>query len=283
MRPTSTPSGSFLFLAPVPLVELSNSGGDYALIYFLLLWVGCRAFFSPLIILITSSKGRGMKGVYLWNPLWFIRYFLKCVEYWIRTIGAHLQANWGAGEGKQGWQVDNGKILRHLEGRGYFLPNKDARNDQNTELNAMKPKNSLILCVNTSKEPWMEIIQAGGALQGTCRRCSTSRPSVDPKFQLLQRPWDLWPTGNIPLSLSLPPGTVSLSLSQQRHPTDDVPVPSQVFGDGELITTGSLSLSCIPGPKNIPAKMVPMETMELQSFIAHISDKVVVECFPYLF
>lgn len=235
-----------------------------------------------------------MKGVYLWNPLWFVRYFLKCVEYWIRTIGAHLQANWGAGEGKQGWQVDNCKILCHLEGRGYFLPNKDARNDLNTELSAMKPKNSPILYVNTSKEAWMEIIQAGGALQGTCRRCSTSRPSVDPKFQLLQRPWDLWPTGSTPLSLSLPPGTVSLSLSlppgavslslsQQMHATDDVPAPWQVFGDGELITTSSLSLSCIPGPENIPAKMVPMETMELQSFIAHISDKVVVECFPYLF
>lgn len=42
----------------------------------------------------------------------------------------------------------------------------------------------------------------------------------------------------------------------------------------ELRNSFPRQLSCSPEPKNIPAKMVPRETVELQSFTAHISDKV---------
>lgn len=124
MRPTSTPSSSFLFLAPVPLVELSNLGGDYALIYSLLLWVGLRSLLFPTLHSHHFFKRRwDERGVFMESFVFYYRFFKNVwntgSDPWMHTF---RQIEEQEKENKAG-KVDNCKILQHLEGRGYFLPN----------------------------------------------------------------------------------------------------------------------------------------------------------------
>lgn len=193
------------------------------------------------------QKEVGMKGVYLWNPLWFIIYFLKTCEMLDQihrcTPAGKLRSR------RRKRRLASGELQDFTASRGQgllFHPIKMQEMTKTLSWIQWNIKTSLILYVNTSKVAWMEVIQAGGALQGTCRRCSTPRPQADPKFQLLQCPWTLWPTGNIPLLLSPPPA-----------PQRCCPCSITGFWGWGIDSTGSLSLSCTPEPKNVPGMWRP--------------------------
>lgn len=145
-------------------------------------------------------------------------------------------------------RLENGQLkdLQHLQGRGCFLPNKDARNDQNAELDALEHKKLTDFICEYIKRC------VDGSYPGWGRRCSISMQI--PNFSTVihrQLPFAAVPTTCTPQLLSL----LHHSCLELRNS-----FPRQ--------------LSCSPEPKNIPAKMVPRETVELQSFTAHISDKV---------
>lgn len=186
------------------------------------------------------------------------------MQYWIRFIGAHLQANWGAGEGKGGWQVDNCKVSQHLEGRGCFLLNKDARSDQNTELNAMEHKNLTdFICEYTKRG-----LDGGDPGWGCCPRDLQEMLNLQAtlKSQISAPPMPMSTVTHCSSPfISLPTTCTPQMMSLLHH---------RCLGMGNwfpLLPTRA---------QEHPSKM---ETMELQGFTAHIPDKVLASCFPYLF
>lgn len=234
MRPTSTPPSSFLHLVLVPLVEYSNSGWDYALIYFLLLWDGCRAFFFPtLLTLITFSKGGGMKEIYLWQSfvIHFIFFRMCCILDQIhgctptdKIRNKRSQTMLASGQQPHFTAVE-GRVVFFFAWHIHKWYNSDARNIENTKQNATRPKPlTEFICENFKRDSDEDYPDWGNSRVDSSLRDAMPSPSVH-----MQSPHWSYPNG---YRCCDPPTPSLRPFPTTCNPTDeDVAAPSWVLGD----------------------------------------------------